>query len=137
MLSTGSLPVKFAVAPFAAIPIKDQVRTIAARAQSICQTAGADLANLVRLQLFLTDLTELAPAIEAWSDALDGLALPLSAIEVDWLPVRGFASDATLSTTIRPPARTKRYIRSTYAPARSSPPPGRTSNRGGRQFHCS
>jgi len=78
-----------AVAPFAAIPIKDQVRTIAARAQSICQTAGADLANLVRLQLFLTDLTELAPAIEAWSDALDGLALPLSAIEVDWLPVPG------------------------------------------------
>ncbi len=76
-------------APFAAIPIKDQVRAIAARAQAICRQAGTDLANVVRLQLFLTDLTELPLAIEAWSSALDGLALPLSAIEVDWLPVPG------------------------------------------------
>ena len=76
-------------APFAAIPIKDQVHAIASRAQSLCRQAGADLANLVRLQLFLTDLAELAPAIEAWSSALDGLPLPLSAIGVDWLPVPG------------------------------------------------
>ena len=78
-----------AEAPFVAIPIKDQVRAMATRAQAICRKAGADLANLVRLQLFLTDLSELAPTIEAWSDALDGLPLPLSAIEVDWLPVPG------------------------------------------------
>jgi enamine deaminase RidA (YjgF/YER057c/UK114 family) len=76
-------------APFVAIAVKDQIRAIAARAQSICQEAGADLANLVRLQLFLTDLSELPLAIEAWSSALDGLPLPLSAIEVDWLPVPG------------------------------------------------
>jgi enamine deaminase RidA (YjgF/YER057c/UK114 family) len=76
-------------APFAAIAVKDQVRAIAARARSICRDAGADLANLVRLQLFVTDLRELPPAIEAWSGALDGLPLPLSAIEVDWLPVPG------------------------------------------------
>jgi enamine deaminase RidA (YjgF/YER057c/UK114 family) len=78
-----------APAPFAAIPVKDQVRAIVARAQTICRKAGADLANLVRLQLFLTDLAELPFAIEAWSVALDGLPLPLSAIEVDWLPVPG------------------------------------------------
>jgi enamine deaminase RidA (YjgF/YER057c/UK114 family) len=78
-----------AQAPFAAIPVKDQVRAIAARAQAICQEAGADLANLVRVQLFLTDLAELPLAIEAWSGALDGLPLPLSAIAVDWLPVPG------------------------------------------------
>jgi enamine deaminase RidA (YjgF/YER057c/UK114 family) len=78
-----------AQAPFAAIPVKDQVRAIAAHARAICQEAGTDLANMVRLQLFLTDLSELAPAIEAWSSALDGLPLPLSAIEVDWLPVPG------------------------------------------------
>jgi enamine deaminase RidA (YjgF/YER057c/UK114 family) len=78
-----------AQAPFAAIPVKDQVRSIAARAQSICREAGADLTNLVRLQLFLTDLSDLPLAIEAWSSALDGLPLPLSAIEVDWLPVPG------------------------------------------------
>ena len=78
-----------APAPFAAIPIKDQVRAIAARAQAVCQRAGADLANLVRLQLFLTDRAELPLAIEAWSSALDGLPLPLSAIEVDWLAVPG------------------------------------------------
>ena len=76
-------------APFTAIPIKDQVRAIAARAQAICRQAGADLANVARLQLFLTDLSELPSAIEAWSSALDGLALPLSAIEVNWLAVPG------------------------------------------------
>jgi len=76
-------------APFAAIAVKDQVRAIAARAQAICQKAGADLADMVRLQLFFTDLSELPLAIEAWSGALDGLPLPLSAIEVDWLPVPG------------------------------------------------
>ncbi len=76
-------------APFTAIAVKDQVSAIAARAQSICREAGADLANLVRMQLFLTDLSELPLAIEAWSSVLDGLPLPLSAIEVDWLPVPG------------------------------------------------
>ncbi len=76
-------------APFAAIPVKDQVRAIAARAQAICRKAGADLANMVRLQLFFTDLSELPFAIEAWSSALEGLPLPLSAIEVEWLPVPG------------------------------------------------
>jgi enamine deaminase RidA (YjgF/YER057c/UK114 family) len=78
-----------AQAPFVAVPVKDQIRAIAARAQAICRQAGADLANLVRLQLFLTDLGELPAAIEAWSDALDDPPLPLSAIEVDWLPVPG------------------------------------------------
>jgi enamine deaminase RidA (YjgF/YER057c/UK114 family) len=76
-------------APFVAIPIKDQVRAIAARAQAICRKVGADLANVVRLQLFLTDLAELQAAIEAWSSALDGAPLPLSAIEVDWLALPG------------------------------------------------
>jgi len=76
-------------APFAAIAVKDQVRAIAARAQAICRKAGSDLANMVRLQLFFTDLSELPLAIEAWSGELDGLPLPLSAIEVDWLPVPG------------------------------------------------
>src|SRR6185437_6977835 len=66
-------------APFTAIPIKDQVRAIAARAQAICRQAGADLANVARLQLFLTDLSELPSAIEAWSNVLDGQPLPLSA----------------------------------------------------------
>ncbi len=78
-----------ATAPFTAIPVKDQVRAIATRAQAICHDAGADLANVARLQLFLTDLGELPAAIEAWSAALDGAPLPLSAIEVDWLPVPG------------------------------------------------
>jgi enamine deaminase RidA (YjgF/YER057c/UK114 family) len=76
-------------APFTAIAVKDEVRAIAARAQALCRKAGADLADMVRLQLFLTDLAELPAAIEAWSSALDGLPLPLSAIGVDWLAVPG------------------------------------------------
>jgi enamine deaminase RidA (YjgF/YER057c/UK114 family) len=76
-------------APLAAIAVKDQVRAIATRAQAVCRKGGTDLANMVRLQLFFTDLSELPFAIEAWSSALDSLPLPLSAIEVDWLPVPG------------------------------------------------
>jgi enamine deaminase RidA (YjgF/YER057c/UK114 family) len=78
-----------AQAPFTSIAVKDQVRAIAARAQALCRQVGADLADMVRLQLFLTDLVELPLAIEAWSSVLDGLPLPLSAIEVDWLAAPG------------------------------------------------
>jgi hypothetical protein len=43
----------------------------------------------VRIQQFHTDLSDLPPALEAWSDAMDGQPLPISAIEVPWLPVPG------------------------------------------------
>jgi enamine deaminase RidA (YjgF/YER057c/UK114 family) len=73
--------------PFFAIPIKAELREILAQAETICRAAGTTLKNAVRIQQFHTDLADLAPALEVWSEAMDRAPLPLSAIEVPWLPV--------------------------------------------------
>jgi enamine deaminase RidA (YjgF/YER057c/UK114 family) len=75
--------------PFHAIPVKVELREILAQAATICRAAGTSLKNSVRIQQFHTDLTDLAPALEVWSEAMDGMPLPLSAIEVPWLPAPG------------------------------------------------
>ena len=75
--------------PFHAIPVKAELREILAQAETICRAAGTSLKNSVRIQQFHTDLTDLAPALEVWSEAMDGMPLPLSAIEVPWLPAPG------------------------------------------------
>ncbi len=73
--------------PFFAIPVKAELRDILAQAETICRAAGTTLKNAVRIQQFHTDLADLAPALEVWSEAMDRAPLPLSAIEVAWLPV--------------------------------------------------
>jgi enamine deaminase RidA (YjgF/YER057c/UK114 family) len=73
--------------PFFAIPVKAELREILAQAETICRSAGTTLKNTVRIQQFHADLADLAPALEVWSEAMDGAPLPLSAIEVPWLPV--------------------------------------------------
>lgn len=75
--------------PYIAIPIKAEIASIAAHAKEICRAAGTSLTNLVRLQAYHADLRDFAPALEAWHQALDGQPLPISAIEVPWLPVPG------------------------------------------------
>jgi enamine deaminase RidA (YjgF/YER057c/UK114 family) len=73
--------------PFFAIPVKAELREILAQAETICRAAGTTLKNAVRIQQFHADLADLAPALEVWSGAMDRAPLPLSAIEVPWLPV--------------------------------------------------
>jgi enamine deaminase RidA (YjgF/YER057c/UK114 family) len=73
--------------PFFAIPAKAELREILAQAETICAAAGTSLKNAVRIQQFHADLADLPPTLEVWSDAMDGMPLPLSAIEVPWLPV--------------------------------------------------
>lgn len=75
--------------PFFGIPAKTQLEAIVAEASAICEAAGTSLSNAVRIQQFHSDLADLAPAIEVWSDALGGAPIPLSAVEVAWLPVPG------------------------------------------------
>ncbi len=75
--------------PYFAIPAKAELRSIIRQAEAICRKAGTSLRNAVRIQQFHTDLADLAPALEAWSDAMNGQPLPISAIEVPWLPVPG------------------------------------------------
>lgn len=75
--------------PFYGIPVKAELRSIIRQAEAICRTAGTSLRNAVRIQQFHTDLSNLPAAIEVWDDALDHAPLPLSAIEVPWLPIAG------------------------------------------------
>jgi enamine deaminase RidA (YjgF/YER057c/UK114 family) len=75
--------------PFFALPVKHELEEILAQAEAICAAAGTNLRNAVRMQQFHTDLADLAPTLEVWADALDGDPLPLSPVEVVWLPVPG------------------------------------------------
>jgi enamine deaminase RidA (YjgF/YER057c/UK114 family) len=75
--------------PFYGIPIKAELRSIIRQAEAICRAAGTSLRNAVRIQQFHTGLADLPAAIEVWDDAMDHAPLPLSAIEVPWLPVPG------------------------------------------------
>lgn len=75
--------------PFFAQPVKAEIRSIVRQAEAICRAAGTSLRESVRIQCFHTDLADLAPALEVWHEALGGAPLPISAIEVPWLPVPG------------------------------------------------
>jgi enamine deaminase RidA (YjgF/YER057c/UK114 family) len=75
--------------PFFGIPVKAEMRTIIRHAEAICNAAGTSLRNAVRIQQFHTDLNDLPAAIEVWSEAVDQAPLPLSAIEVPWVPLPG------------------------------------------------
>jgi enamine deaminase RidA (YjgF/YER057c/UK114 family) len=75
--------------PFFALPVKHELEEILAQAKAICAAAGTSLRNAVRIQQFHADLADLAPTLEVWSDAFDGGPLPLSPVEVVWLPVPG------------------------------------------------
>ena len=75
--------------PFYGIPVKAELRSIIRQAEAICQAAGTSIRNAVRIQQFHTDLADLPAAIEVWAETMDNAPLPLSAIEVAWLPVPG------------------------------------------------
>jgi enamine deaminase RidA (YjgF/YER057c/UK114 family) len=73
--------------PFYASPAKIELREILAQAEAICAAAGTTLRNAVRIQQFHADLSDLPATLEVWSEAMDGMPLPLSPVEVSWLPV--------------------------------------------------
>jgi enamine deaminase RidA (YjgF/YER057c/UK114 family) len=75
--------------PYYGIPVKAEMRSIIRQAEAICRSAGTSLRNTVRIQQFHTDLAELPAAIEEWDEAMQHAPLPLSPVEVAWLPVPG------------------------------------------------
>ena len=75
--------------PFYGIPVKAELRSIIRQAEAICRAAGTSLRNAVRIQQFHTDLADLPAAIEVWDETMGHAPLPLSAIEVPWLPIPG------------------------------------------------
>ncbi|MCC6778386.1 MAG: RidA family protein [Hyphomicrobiales bacterium] len=75
--------------PYYGVPIKAEMRAIIRQAEAICRSAGTSLRNAVRIQQFHTDLADLPAAIEVWDETMAQAPLPLSPIEVAWLPVPG------------------------------------------------
>jgi enamine deaminase RidA (YjgF/YER057c/UK114 family) len=75
--------------PFYGLPVKDELRSILRQADAICRAAGTSIHNAVRIQQFHTDLADLPAALEVWDETMDHAPLPLSAVEVAWLPVAG------------------------------------------------
>lgn len=69
--------------------ITAQMEVLLANAEKLCRAAGTSLANVVRIQQYHTDLREFQAAYEVWARALPGQHLPLSAVEVPFLPVPG------------------------------------------------
>jgi enamine deaminase RidA (YjgF/YER057c/UK114 family) len=75
--------------PFFANPAKAELREILSQAEAICQAAGTTLKNAVRIQQFHSNLADLPAALEVWSETTDNMPLPMSPVEVPWLPVPG------------------------------------------------
>jgi enamine deaminase RidA (YjgF/YER057c/UK114 family) len=75
--------------PFYGIPVKAELRSIIRQAEAICRAAGTSLRNAARIQQFHTDLADLPAAIEVWDEVMAHAPLPLSPIEVAWLPIPG------------------------------------------------
>jgi enamine deaminase RidA (YjgF/YER057c/UK114 family) len=75
--------------PFYGIPVKAELRSIIRQAEAICRAAGTSLCNTVRIQQFHLDLADLPATLEVWDEAMAHAPLPLSPVEVAWLPVPG------------------------------------------------
>ena len=73
--------------PFYGIPVKAELRSIVRQAEAICRAAGTSLRNAVRIQQFYADLADLPATLEIWDEALVHAPLPLSPVEVPWLPI--------------------------------------------------
>jgi enamine deaminase RidA (YjgF/YER057c/UK114 family) len=73
--------------PFFGIGAKAELAAILDHAGAICRAAGTSLANVVRIQQFHTSLADFPATLELWHEALGGAPLPISAVEVPWLPV--------------------------------------------------
>lgn len=73
--------------PFYGIPVKAELRSIIRQAEAICRAAGTSLRNAVRIQQFHLDLADLPATLEVWDEAVAHAPLPLSPVEVAWLPV--------------------------------------------------
>jgi enamine deaminase RidA (YjgF/YER057c/UK114 family) len=64
---------------FGAAP-RIEMQTILAAADGICRTAGASLANLLRVNHFVGDFASVYPALRVWHERLDGAPIPFGAV---------------------------------------------------------
>ena len=75
--------------PYYHVPVKREWAVILQNVQALCGAAGGSLANLVKAQVFLTDLRDLAPTAEVWAQAFASDPPARTAVQVPTLPVPG------------------------------------------------
>ena len=68
--------------PFFGSSAASQAEIIIDHASRLCEAAGTTIADAVRIQQFHTHMAEFYPVYKAWEQALDGAAVPFSAVEV-------------------------------------------------------
>jgi enamine deaminase RidA (YjgF/YER057c/UK114 family) len=71
-------------------PAHHEMQAILSTADDICRTAGASLANLLRVNHFVGDLAVVYPALRAWQEKLAGAPIPFGAVRTPSpMPVPG------------------------------------------------
>jgi enamine deaminase RidA (YjgF/YER057c/UK114 family) len=76
--------------PYFSSSAQVQAEAIIDNVARLCESAGTSLTNVVRVLLFLTDISEFYTVYKVWEHRLGGRALPFSAVEVPGpLPVPG------------------------------------------------
>jgi enamine deaminase RidA (YjgF/YER057c/UK114 family) len=71
-------------------PAHREMDAILSAADDICSAAGASLANLLRVNHFVGDLTVVYPALRAWQEKLAGAPIPFGAVRTPSpMPVPG------------------------------------------------
>jgi enamine deaminase RidA (YjgF/YER057c/UK114 family) len=75
--------------PYLGSSTEAQMEFLLGNAEKICRAAGTSLANVVRIQQFHNDLADFHPACQVWQERLPGQYLPISAVEVPFIPVPG------------------------------------------------
>jgi enamine deaminase RidA (YjgF/YER057c/UK114 family) len=75
--------------PYYGSSAQEQMRAMLEAAEAICAAAGTTLANVVRIQQYHTDLNDFHTTYQAWDHHLPQRYLPLSAVEVPFLPAPG------------------------------------------------
>jgi len=81
------------------IPVKAELRSIIAPGGGDLRRRGDVAAQCRAHQEFHTDLADLPAALEIWDEAMAHAPLPLSAIEVAWLPIPGARVQVDLGCT--------------------------------------
>jgi enamine deaminase RidA (YjgF/YER057c/UK114 family) len=75
--------------PYHGSTVQAQMDTMLESAAKICAAAGTSLANVVRIQQYHTDPADFYDAYQAWQRHMPGRPLPISAVQVPFLPVPG------------------------------------------------
>ena len=84
--------------PFLVSPGSEELRVMLEDAAAICEAAGGSLQDMVRVQLFGTDLREIAPALGPWRDAFAAAPPAVTVVGVTGphiIPGLTLASDLT------------------------------------------